>query len=337
MSETVNSGPNLYPVLHDRYGDLEEMAAAVRNAAVEYIPLERASRFDGELMQVDLDHVTLQASVGAPPHMTRAAVLPGIQTFVMLRGGGPCTLNGHTVRDTEMLHYRPGAEHFAHVARPVSLALVSIPEERFARRWATITGEPQPALAESCTLLRPATEIRRLLSDLVERALKVAALSPDAFACPEARRALAEELETTLIVAAHEARQVPRRGSGADSYGRIVSRADDVLRARLKEPVYVAELCHELEIPERTLRRAFERTFAISPIRYLKMRRLGLVHRALREADPARTLVSDLAARHGFWELGRFAGEYRRLFGEKPSETLRRRQSQASPEPQPVS
>jgi AraC-like DNA-binding protein len=325
MSETVNSGPNLRPVLHDHYGDLEEMAAAVRNAAVEYIPLERASRFEGELVQVDLDRLTLQASVGAPPHMTRAAVMPGVQTFVMLRGGGPCTLNGHTVRDTELLHYRPGCEHFAHVARPVSLALIAIPEERFARRWAAVTGETPPPHRESCTVLRPALEVRRLLTELVERALRIAAMSPDQFACPDARRALAEELETTLITAAHGTARAKIRGAGAEAYGRIVGRADEVLRKRVDEPVYVAELCEELSVPERTLRRAFERTFSISPIRYLKLRRLGLVHRVLRDADPRRTRVSEVAEQHGFWELGRFAGEYRRLFGEKPSETLRRR------------
>jgi len=325
MSETVNRGPNLRPVLHDHYGDLEEMAAAVRNANVEYIALERASRFEGELVQVDLDRLTLQASVGAPPHMTRAAVMPGVQTFLMLRGGGPCTLNGHTVRDTELLHYRPGCEHFAHVARPVSLALIAIPDERFARRWTAITGETPPVHRESCAVLRPTCEVRRLLTELVERALRIAAMSPDQLACPHARRALAEELETTLITAAHGTAHAKTRGAGAEAYGRIVGRADDVLRGRLDQPVYVAELCEALSVPERTLRRAFERTFAISPIRYLKLRRLGLVHRVLRDADPERTRVSEVAERHGFWELGRFAGEYRRLFGEKPSETLRRR------------
>ena len=53
------------------------------------------------------------------------------------------------------------------------------------------------------------------------------------------------------------------------------------------------------------------------------MRRLNLVRRVLRELGPADTTVSRVAGRHGFTELGRFAGEYRALFGESPSETLR--------------
>jgi AraC-like DNA-binding protein len=44
--------------------------------------------------------------------------------------------------------------------------------------------------------------------------------------------------------------------------------------------------------------------------------------RALREAAPS-TSVTDIAMRYGFWQLGRFAVEYKALVGESPSATLR--------------
>jgi len=35
-------------------------------------------------------------------------------------------------------------------------------------------------------------------------------------------------------------------------------------------------------------------------------------------------LVADVANRHGFWHMGQFAKDYRKTFGELPSETLKR-------------
>jgi AraC-like DNA-binding protein len=40
-------------------------------------------------------------------------------------------------------------------------------------------------------------------------------------------------------------------------------------------------------------------------------------------ADPTKSTITEIATEFGFWELGRFSLEYRRLFGESPSTTLR--------------
>ena len=60
-----------------------------------------------------------------------------------------------------------------------------------------------------------------------------------------------------------------------------------------------------------------------TPMRYVKQLRLEAVHRSLLAADASDTRVSDLAADHGFFQFGRFAADYKRAFGELPSETLR--------------
>jgi len=70
------------------------------------------------------------------------------------------------------------------------------------------------------------------------------------------------------------------------------------------------------------LRSVFNETYGIGPIRYLRHRRLHQVRAALRAADPARRTVASIAADFGFWEFGRFAQEYKALFGELPSHTL---------------
>jgi len=47
------------------------------------------------------------------------------------------------------------------------------------------------------------------------------------------------------------------------------------------------------------------------------------VRRALSHSRATGTTVTDIATEHGFFELGRFAGRYKAVFGETPSQTLR--------------
>jgi AraC family ethanolamine operon transcriptional activator len=39
---------------------------------------------------------------------------------------------------------------------------------------------------------------------------------------------------------------------------------------------------------------------------------------------PVSTAIADVANNWGFWHMGQFAHNYRKLFGELPSETLHR-------------
>lgn len=62
----------------------------------------------------------------------------------------------------------------------------------------------------------------------------------------------------------------------------------------------------------------------MSPMAYVRIRRLDAVSRALLALGPEETSVTEIATDHGFFHLSRFAADYRRRFGEFPSETLRR-------------
>jgi AraC family ethanolamine operon transcriptional activator len=102
----------------------------------------------------------------------------------------------------------------------------------------------------------------------------------------------------------------------------IVRRVDEWVDGRASETIQIGDLCRELHLSRRTLQRAFTETLGIGPARYLSNRRLTAVRAELRRADPTSIRVTDTATKYGFWQLGRFARDYRQMFGECPSETL---------------
>jgi AraC-like DNA-binding protein len=77
-----------------------------------------------------------------------------------------------------------------------------------------------------------------------------------------------------------------------------------------------------LAVSERTLRKAFHNAYGLPPCRHLRMLRLSQARRALLSADSRRVTVTEIATCFGFVELGRFSVEYRKVFGESPSQTL---------------
>jgi len=87
--------------------------------------------------------------------------------------------------------------------------------------------------------------------------------------------------------------------------------------------VSVPQLCETFAVGRRTLEYAFREHTGTSPGRFLRLRRLALAHSALTVSRQGQSSVSTVAVRWGFTHLGRFATEYRRLFGEVPSATLR--------------
>jgi len=110
----------------------------------------------------------------------------------------------------------------------------------------------------------------------------------------------------------------------APSGAAIVRSVEDWVDGQSCETIQLADLCQALRLSRRTLQRAFTEVLGIGPARYLTLKRLTAVRAELRQRDPAATTVTGTALRHGFWELGRFARDYRRTFGESPSETLSR-------------
>jgi transcriptional regulator GlxA family with amidase domain len=104
----------------------------------------------------------------------------------------------------------------------------------------------------------------------------------------------------------------------------IIKKFEEFLEKHPNRPLYLPEICSSIGVCERTLRAACEKDLGTGPIRYLTLRRMHRVRHSLLDAHVKKTSVTRILTDHGFLEFGRFSVAYRALFGESPSETLRR-------------
>jgi AraC-like DNA-binding protein len=111
-----------------------------------------------------------------------------------------------------------------------------------------------------------------------------------------------------------------RQASDGRSY--LVQRAEKLALAYVDKPLQVSALSRAIGVSERTLRKLFNEIHGRPPSRHLRMLRLSQVRGALLSARGQLVTVTEIATAFGFAELGRFSVEYRKVFGESPSETL---------------
>ena len=154
--------------------------------------------------------------------------------------------------------------------------------------------------------------------------LDLAESSPTTFENPALIEGMFFELTDFLLQISADL-PPPRPVSNLATRQRGLLRAIDYLRNQLDTRVSVGELCRVAGLSERSLQYAFRDEFGISPTEFMRRRRLHAVRRKLTTASAEDSLVSQIALEHGFSELGRFAVDYRRLFGVHPSDTLKSR------------
>jgi AraC family ethanolamine operon transcriptional activator len=99
----------------------------------------------------------------------------------------------------------------------------------------------------------------------------------------------------------------------------VVDRAIQFMEARIADPIAIRDVCAAVRVCPRTIRYSFEHVLGITPTQYLRAARLNRVRREL--ASGSSQSVQSIAARWGFWHMGRFASYYRRTFAEYPSNT----------------
>ncbi|MBU2694414.1 AraC family transcriptional regulator [Pimelobacter sp. 30-1] len=179
-------------------------------------------------------------------------------------------------------------------------------------------GDPRPVVFDPFMDLE--TPSLRAWLRLVHLALDDIEAGGALFRSPLAATHFEQTLISGLLAAqpnsSNEAPREPVAGS------RVVRTVLGLIEAEPERAWRLAELAGEAGVSARTLQEAFQRELGSSPLEQLRRTRMERARRDLVEADPAHTSVTDIAARWGFFHLGRFSQSYRAMYQELPSQTL---------------
>jgi AraC family ethanolamine operon transcriptional activator len=316
-----NNTPVARLQVHQTAHDADEQAARLTAWQQRYDQIS-AGRFCGGLTELQLPQV--QVFVETTSHALRQScrVWPDAFWFGLAAEptAPPTRINGR-LNQAQGLMTRPGGQPFELVT-PDNHRLYGVVVQR---SWLETA-----AAAQGC-----AVDWRRLeqaemlpISEGVRTdwlCLLSALLGGDAPACwPHASAVHLQELLACPLWGALDSADIDPgvRHSLSRRHGLVV-RAQNLVLATPEQAPTVPQLCAELHLSRRTLQYCFEDVLGLSPMQAIRALRLNGARRALREAVGGGLGVQDVAAKWGFGHLSQFSTDYRRLFGETPSQTLR--------------
>lgn len=326
MGDSAPSGttPLSSGVLRMRFSSHDEIVDAIRDVNMEAFILRREHR-PWELSQFSLGSSLVQYGVDGAAHGSAGRIDPHRVAYYLSDASTSLrNCNGQEIDSGQAFRWGPNAEFGINTRRAGDWFAVMLDPEAIARAVAAMTcTEPLVLKFPPAAATASPVRVARFRTLLFESMDAVAGAGPSGLA-PHAARRLEETLTWEAVRLFVEGRPAPRAGRPRRDRARILFEIESLLESRPDEPVYLSTLCEALAMPERTLRHFFDEQFGLSPVRVLRCRRLCQVREALLAA-PFGARVSDIAGAYGFWHMGQFAADYRKLFGVRPSETLRQK------------
>lgn len=301
--------------------DADEHAHNLRDWQQEYDQLS-CGTFYGRIDELALEHLQVFREHTSQALRQQCNVWPDSVWLGFSSDGQDCRINGQDVADNELM-CRPGNTGFELIT-PQSFDIYGIVVSQQAlARCAEVQGISLDAHLWQAPKRGWQEQKLNALRYVLQRLL-----------APK-HSGLAGPLQQDMLLMAvlDVLQQVDNRNRISPAYARrkaVVERVKDFLAAHPDSPVTMTELCELTHVSRRTLQYSFESILGISPLRYLRVSRLNAVRRALSQPgdilDPQQddVTVQRIASHWGFWHAGQFAHDYKQLFGENPSETLKR-------------
>jgi AraC-like DNA-binding protein len=303
------------------FSEPDQFAAAIRPAEAQVTATQRG-QYRARLSLVDLDQVALRTFEADLSQLSHNALAPEktVLSFLLEPAGGTY-IGGAEFQSGLLIRHAVGRNYYLRTTGPAVLGHLLLPHAMLDSIGRNSGDAPlRPRDTQTVTpSARALSKLRRLHA----AAMRLAQDAPEVLSHAGA----VHGLEQALIEAVSEcfaAAKPETLSFGLRNQENIMRRFNRLFEEHRDESLFIPEICEKLGVPLRTFRAYCMDQLGMGPKRFLLIRRMHLVRRRLIDAQPSQTSVTEIATEYGFWELGRFAVIYKQLFGESPSETLRR-------------
>jgi len=313
-------------IIHWTFDDPRDFEQGIRLAKVSDLVVSEPGAFKASLTIMNVGRVWLQGGSESLARTMCIAIGDSRRSIAFLadQKAAPIIQSGTEFGPDDVVSLGQNTGHFQRTFGPIRWAAMSLLPGDLEAAFGTIAGRELGEPSTTLCMKPPAARLerlRRLYQEVNRMALSGEAILDH----PEVRRSLEQAL-TVAMVSCLSAEAESTHGAGWHRHQQVMQRFREWLDANNDRAAYLQEICTALDVSAPTLRRCCEEHLGMSPMQYLGLRRMNLARQELQRPN-SQTSVTATAMNFGFWHLGRFADEYRSLFGESPSRTLARRSS----------
>jgi len=322
--ESFSHELSLYPIQSKRLTDVEEQADSLSGWRQEYQQLS-VGNYVGAVSSISFPEVELLfESSNRELYQQGDAPKDSVVLAFAQKAGGEGWISGKKFDNNTMLVLANGNELDFRTPPDLIAAALTVDSKVFAHYLHMFDASNSFDIAVKNRFAEIPQSVCSTLRDYIGSVIPDIQRGDIDLSHPAAALAFKESLINNFILALTSlnpaGQALPR---SAQQRHRIVGKAVEYMRSKLDHSISIVDVCTAIFVEQRVLNYCFQEVLGISPISYLKCLRMNQVRRELKNMDCSLCNIGDIATRWGFWHLGRFSVEYKKRFGESPSDTVR--------------
>jgi len=306
------------------FSDAEDFEAALSEEGCLNLLVTGVGLFQAQLTEIALHRLRLSATDEHLPRITLVAVPAEMILVSVPNGAGaPPIWGGLRLGAGEIMTLGAGQRLHMRTDGPCRWSAIWVQASELVRFGSALTGADFE-VPTGARWWRPRPAMGKFLGQLHSAAVRAIERRSIALIGDETAHGLEQQLIEALVECFSNGSEIETPIT-TNEHRELALRFEALLHAQPSRPFRMAEICAALDVPIWVLQVACAEQLGMGPTEYVSRRRMQLVHRALLNRNPDPAKISAIARHHGFRSLGRFAADYRAIYGELPSETLHRR------------